>query len=44
MRTMDQQYMGGGFTFAVPTAEFLDFSGPGGASLEASTCLFLHTC
>lgn len=35
-RTMDQQYMGGGFTFAIPNAEFLDFSGPGGSALEAS--------
>ncbi len=34
--TMDQQYMGGGFTFAIPNAEFLDFSGPGGSALEAS--------
>ena len=34
--TMDQQYMGGGFTFAIPNAEFLDFSGPGGPALEAS--------
>ncbi len=34
--TMDQQYMGGGFTFAVPNAEFLDFSGPGGPALESS--------
>lgn len=33
--TMDQQYMGGGFTFAIPNAEFLDFSGPGGSALEA---------
>ena len=36
---MDQQYMGGGFTFAVPNAEFLDFSGPGGPALEASKLL-----
>ena len=34
--TMDQQYMGGGFTFAIPNAEFLDFLGPGGSALEAS--------
>ena len=41
-RTMDQQYMGGGFTFAIPNAEFLDFSGPGGSALEASKpCPFL---
>lgn len=33
--TMDQQYMGGGFTFAIPNAEFLDFLGPGGSALEA---------
>ena len=28
--------MGGGFTFGVPNAEFLDFLGPGGPGLEAS--------
>ncbi|KAL0031400.1 hypothetical protein WJX79_009016 [Trebouxia sp. C0005] len=33
--TMDQQYVGGGFAFAIPNAEFLDFSGPGGPALEA---------
>ncbi|KAL3157245.1 hypothetical protein ABBQ38_001481 [Trebouxia sp. C0009 RCD-2024] len=30
---MEQQYMGGGFTFGVPNAEHLDFSGPGGPAL-----------
>ena len=35
-RTFDQQYMGGGFSFGIPQAEFLDFSGPGGPSLESS--------
>lgn len=30
---MEQQYMGGGFTFGVPTAQHLDFSGPGGPAL-----------
>ena len=33
---VDQQYMGGGFTFGVPNAQHLDFSGPGGHALETS--------
>lgn len=33
---MEQQYMGGGFTFGVPNAEHLDFSGPGGPALATS--------
>ena len=35
-QVLEQQYMGGGFTFGVPSTEFLDFSGPGGPALETS--------
>lgn len=36
---MEQQYMGGGFTFGVPNGEHLDFSGPGGPALATSKLL-----